>query len=162
MTRCPGCGLETSRDSGPTHPYIGASPGCWAVYGEVLAREFSDPALMTVHQLTVDAYAAQHPGVPGRRSAQSVWLHLATLFLVLELGHDPKVGPAVHKHLVRLAEFPWLEPPEPVGTLTVAHVHGTATVDEHRERVWEWARDVWAAWRPHHAAVRDWAGDAKP
>jgi hypothetical protein len=160
VTRCPGCGLETALDDGPTHAYIGASSGCWAVYGEVLAREYSDPELMAIHQLTVDAYAAQHPGEPGRRSAQSVWLHLATLSLVLELGHDPAAGPAVHRQLVRRREYPWLEPPQPLGTLTVAHVQAAAGGDEHVQRVREWARDVWEAWRPHHATIRSWVDNS--
>ena len=48
------------------HPYIGASAECWALYGELLAREFQSPAYFRVHQLTVDSYAEQHPGSPER------------------------------------------------------------------------------------------------
>ena len=66
---CPGCGLALpARPDAPKHPYVGASAECWAVYGEVLAREYEDPAYFRVHQLTVDAYAVQHPGAPERRS----------------------------------------------------------------------------------------------
>jgi hypothetical protein len=28
---------------------------------------------------------------------------------------------------------------------------------EHTERVEEWARSVWEAWKPHHDTVRRWA-----
>ena len=73
---CAGCGALVPVTDGPTHPYIGASPGCWAIYGEVLAREYGEYAYPPVHRLTVDAYAAQHPGVPSRRSIQSVAIHL--------------------------------------------------------------------------------------
>ena len=59
---------------GPTHPYYGCSPACWARYGEVLAREFQDPAYFGLHQLTVDAYAVQHPGSrSGARSNRSLF-----------------------------------------------------------------------------------------
>ena len=36
---CPGCGLELEVVDGPTHDYIGASPACWALYGQVLALD---------------------------------------------------------------------------------------------------------------------------
>ena len=61
-----------------------SSPSCWAAYGEVLAREYNDPAFMAAHRLTVDAYAVQHPGRPSPQSIQSVALHLISLCLVLE------------------------------------------------------------------------------
>ena len=53
---CYGCQAEVPDISGPTHDYLGATPGCWALYGAVLAREYSDPELMVTHQLTVDAW----------------------------------------------------------------------------------------------------------
>ncbi len=74
---CPGCGGSFDVSDGPTHRYLGASPGCWAVYGEVLAKEYSDAAYYRVHRLTVDAYSAQHPvqrnilaGVQPRQSSR--------------------------------------------------------------------------------------------
>jgi hypothetical protein len=33
---------------------------------------------------------------------------------------------------------------------------------EHAVCVEAWARDVWAAWEPHHATVRDWVDRAAP
>jgi hypothetical protein len=50
----------------------------------------------------------------------------------------------------------WLEPPSPIGTLTVRgplRAHGR---EEHAARVEAWAHDVWAAWAPHHETVRNW------
>jgi hypothetical protein len=85
---CPGCGALVPDTDGPTHPYIGASPGCWAIYGEVLAREYREYAYPPVHRLTVDA--AQHPGVPSRGSIRSVALHLISLYLILERGYEPE------------------------------------------------------------------------
>jgi hypothetical protein len=156
---CPGCGLVLPERGGPVHSYLGSSPACWALYGEVLAREYSDPACFRVHQLTVDAYAVQHPGVPERRSIQSVALHLVTLCLVLERGADPAAGPQLHKHLTKRGGFRWLEPPEPNGQITVADVHRAATATEHRCSVQAWAREVWGAWAAHHTTVRHWIAD---
>lgn len=83
---CRGCGALVPCGDGPTHRYIGASPGCWAVFGEVLAREYSDRRYWPVYQLTVDAYAVQHPGEPSRQTIQSAAIHLISLYSVLEAG----------------------------------------------------------------------------
>lgn len=156
-TPCPGCGLVLPEHDGPIHAYIGASPACWSLFGEVLAREFSDPDYFRIHQITVDTYAVQHPGKPERRSIQSVALHLMTLYLFLERGVTATEGPTLHTRMnANKPPFHWLEPPQPNGRLTIAHVHEATTADEHEERVMAWARDIWAAWKPHHAVVREW------
>jgi Family of unknown function (DUF5946) len=153
---CPGCGLLRPSTDGPTHPYIGSSPACWALFGEILAREFNDPAYFRLHQVTVDTYAVQHPGVPERRSIQSVGLHLMTLCLMLEDGVDPREGPQLHKRMVTRPTFHWLTPPEPNGDITVETVLAAQSTSQHEELVETWARDVWNAWSPHHGTVRTW------
>jgi hypothetical protein len=110
LESCPGCG-RLYPPSDATHTHIGASPGCWTRYCELLALEYGDARLMRWHRLTADAYAAQHPGVPERRSAQSVHVHLAGLYLTLERG---LVGKIVARAMQRLADgraHAWLEPP---------------------------------------------------
>ena len=52
-----------------------------------------DPACRDVLQLVVDAYACQHPGEPGRRSAQSVAIHRARR--LAGVGTAPRHGPRV-------------------------------------------------------------------
>jgi len=156
-TVCPGCGLALSaRPEAPKHAYYGASAECWALNGELLAREFQDPARFPVHQLSVDTYAVQHPGVPERRSIQSVGLHLMTLCLILEDGADPLHGPRLHKRFLGRPAFHWLEPPQPNGHLTVAYPLRSQSWEEHRDTVHAWARDVWDAWATHHHTIRSW------
>lgn len=104
----------------------------------------------------MDAYAAQHPGVPERRSIQSVALHLITLGLILERGLDPANAPQVHKRLVLRPGFVWLEPPSMAGRLTVMDVLGAPDPAEHERRVLAWGADVWAAWASHHETVWGW------
>ena len=41
---CIGCGGLVPDTTGPTHEYMESSPGCWQAYGDVLGREYSDPA----------------------------------------------------------------------------------------------------------------------
>ena len=54
---CPGCGaiFEPLPEIKP-HEYLGASGACWSAFGELIAREFSDPAYGVVHRHTVDIY----------------------------------------------------------------------------------------------------------
>lgn len=157
-SRCPGCGAEFPDIEGPVHRYMKSSPGCWSAYGEVLAREYTDPAYFAVHRLTVDAYAVQHPGSStDRQSMQSVGLHLVRLCLVFEHGLEPEranqamLEAGRSKHL-----FTWLEPPDSVGAITVADVVGATTVAEHHELVRAWARGAWEAWWDHHGTIRSW------
>ena len=151
---CPGCGRAFPPSGGPVHDYIGASAACWSRYGELLALEYASPELMRWHRFTVDAYAAQHPGVPGRRSAQSVHVHLAALHLSIERGMD---AADVRKAIAAMAdgrEFAWLKPPDlrtETGVDAAIVAAGTAC---YGETVRLWAEQVWQAWSPHHAAVR--------
>lgn len=152
---CGDCRLQLPRGEGPRHPYLGASASCWALYGQVLAREYSDPAYMKVHRLTVDAYAAQHPGKPERRSIQSVWVHLVGLHLVVERKSS---GDFARQVIGALAggpfELNWLVPPDCLGPVTVADVARAADAKAHTEAVLDWANSVWASWRDHHDLVR--------
>jgi hypothetical protein len=156
---CPGCGLGLPDGGGPTHPYIGATAACWALYGELLSREFGDPAYFEpVHALTVHAYAVQHPGVPERRSIQSVCLHLCALCLIFERDAPiprstelmSRIGPVVRESLR------WLDPPQPNGTLTVRDALRAGDPGQHADAIRRWGEDVWAAWAPHHPSVRGW------
>ncbi len=158
---CLGCGAIVAKSDGPTHAYIGASPGCWAVYGQVLAREYGEFAYPACHRLTVDAYAAQHPGRPSRRSIRSVAMHLVSLFLVLEEGLASDQATARIRHMLRRpVPFVWLAPPSFNGSLTIVDVAAAGELAEHEHLVGRWAASVWDAWHPHHETVRHWAAEA--
>ena len=83
--RCFACGGGFAPADGGAHPYMRSSPGCWAAYGALLAREHQDQALFgAAHRLTVDADALQRPGDTADLGArQSVWVHYAALHLAL-------------------------------------------------------------------------------
>lgn len=166
QTQCPGCQIALENVEGPVHSYMTSSPACWALYGEVLSREYSDPAYMKYHQLTVDAYAIQHPGSPNRQSIQSVAVHLVSLFSVFHGGLAPREATALIKRCCDSSDFgraiTWLEPPSQPGTLNVGSVHSascatTSSADGHAAAVTAWARDAWNAWSPHHDTVERWS-----
>jgi hypothetical protein len=142
---------------GMIHPYMESSPACWATYTEVLAREYSNPALFaSVHRRTVDAYAVQHPGRPSSQSIQSVSVHLMSLCLTLERDAPPKFATEAISAGTRNRNLVWLTPPASLGSLTVVDVAGTSSAAEHETAVRAWSQSAWEAWRPHHAAVRSW------
>lgn len=155
---CPGCGVVLAPHDGPMHRYLDSSPACWALYGEVLAREYADPAFFALHRLTVDPYAVQHPGRPSPQTVQSAALHLISLHVVLERGVSFDEAARLLPRAARdKSTYVWLEPPRTRGELTVAHVHAAQGVVDHLRRVRQWAECVWYAWADHHAQVRAWA-----
>ena len=146
LVSCPGCGGRYPAEDGPQHPYMIGSAGCWARYGAVLGREYEEPALFAdVHRLTVDAYAAQHPGDPtDRRAVQSAWIHFAALDAMFRHGRSHDEARAL---LGRLAGHVF--PPLPAAPLpwpiTAADV-AAAALEQHRGLVEEWARVTHAGW----------------
>ncbi len=157
IDRCFSCGGEFQVIEGPVHPYMKSTPGCWAAFGEVLAREYSNLDFFNVHRLTVDSYAAQHPGSTDRQSIQSVGVHLIRLCLFLERGLTAeKANSAMLEAGKKKHTFTWLEPPANQGAITVADVLQASSVAEHTATVRSWARCVWKAWSPHHETIRAW------
>jgi hypothetical protein len=158
LQRCPGCGALLPETDGPTHPYLGASAACWAVYSEVLAKEYGEYRYPSCHQLTVDTYSIQHPGTPSRRSIQSVAVHLISLHLVLERGHSSEEATeGIRRALGHGKDFVWLEPPSPFGDLTILDVRKAPDYAQHEATVKRWAESVWLAWSPHRETIRGWA-----
>ena len=161
MSTCPGCGLVAPGTGAPPPAQHGASAACVERDGELLARSYADPTLRGVHQLLVDAYAAQHPAGTTRREVQTLALSLMTLCLVVEDGVDPARGPALHREMVaHRPAFARLAPPPLRGLMTVADVLAARDAAEHERLVRERGRQVWQAWAPHQAAVWAWNADA--
>ena len=156
LETCPDCKCELIAGSSSTHPYLGASASCWALYNVILAREYSSPALMkSVHRLTVDTYAAQHPGRPERRTTQSVWVHLVGLHLVLERGLGNDFATQTIGALTRRAgTLVWLEPPDSLGSITVQNVVDAHETMEHEQAIRRWSQSVWEAWKAHHKSIQ--------
>ena len=152
IVRCIGCGAKVNDIDGPTHPYMIATAACWELYGQVLAKEYENQNYFKVHRLTVDAYAVQHPGIPERKSIQSVNIHLIALCLAFE--HDmefskitAKMGEVIKKFE---KQFAWLTPPKTNYPITVKDILTAATADEHVIKVRSWAQSVWQIWQNDH------------
>lgn len=158
--QCPDCGSVVPQVSeGPTHPYFGASPGCWALYTAMLGREFGNWNAET-HRLSVDTYAVQHPGTSTRRAAtNSVGIHLIALCLLFEknlpVGQIIRTMGELSKG--RVFQVHWLAPPEDLYPVTVVDLLGATSPEEYGACVRRWAETTWEAWSVHHDQVRQWA-----
>jgi hypothetical protein len=150
-TACVGCGALVPDIDGPTHRYIGASPGCWAIYTELAGGGLPASPLSA---LAVDAYAVQHPGVPGPQSTPSVWIHLIALQLSLDGGW--RMDQLMRIRAAAADSFdgwPWLEPPGSMGDVTVVDVAAPDSAAR-SDTVDRWVRAAWEAWRSSHAVIR--------
>jgi hypothetical protein len=155
LVACPDCRALVPDVDGSTHAYLGGSAGCWAVWGELQARGYVDLAAAAVMPLAVDAYAAQHPGLEGRRQAQSVWVHLVSLCAILEQGLSPADGIRLKHEMLRdHPVFSWLQPPADPGSITVLDATA-ADAEELGAVVRRWATSVWEAWAEQHGAIRE-------
>ncbi len=159
LIACVGCGALVENTSGPTHAYVGASAGCWAVFGEVLAVRYGGgprtAAGTAAESMFTDTYMVQHPGVPERRSSQSVWVHLVALCLALEHGMaaDARID-AMRRMLAPGTVFPWLEPPSSVGPMTILDIRDAGSPAGRATAITRWAETTWAAWAPHRGVIR--------
>lgn len=131
-----------------------SSAGCWKLFTGLLQELSADAAAADALQDAVDAYAVQHPGSPGRREAQSVHLHLASLHLGLERGFDAAARRKAMQALLRNRPvFPWLAVPAFGGSMTVADVTACRTAAARRDAIRAWAASAWDAWKPHRATI---------
>lgn len=154
---CYGCGALVENKPGVPHKYIGAPRGCWDVYGEILAKEYSEYGYpQPTHRLTVDTYAVQHPGKPSPQSINSVNIHLISLCLVLAKGYTGEKATKAIQFLAKTRqEFQWLIPPEKSAEITVVDVVKAKSLEEHNDLVKRWASSVWNSWEEHHPTIEN-------
>jgi hypothetical protein len=143
-----------------------ASPGCWTMFTEIMAREFSDLRCWRGHQFTVDAYACQHVGKKeDKRALNSVNIHLAALHGIFEKGLSLSEAPKLRSRFSQYYKgkdlLKWLEPPESIGELTVFELWDNETPDLHYEIAERWARSVWLSWSHQHERIAELVGQIK-
>lgn len=153
---CPQCGASVPDVAGPVHKYVPSAPGCWQLFGQIQADEALRFGYPRVHRLVVDAYMAQHPGDGhDRRDRQSVFVHLAGLYAVLEQQMDPAQATNVLRRVLRHHdEFTVLARDEGPGELNVTHLVGARDLADYENRAVAWGRGVWQAWAQHHELIR--------
>lgn len=154
---CPGCRVVLPVRREEPEARRMASAACWGRHNDVVGFELSHASLVApFHQLTVDAYGAQHPDPPTPRIR--VFYSLVGLHLALDRGLTGVQVREFHQRMGKPAAWwPELAPPGERGRLTVDDVAragvDAGSVDGHAEAVTRWATEVWAAWRGCHAEI---------
>jgi hypothetical protein len=106
-----------------------------------------------IHQVAVDAYAAQHAG-PASKPI-TVAFALIGLCLLLECGYTGKAVQRAHMRLAnRSKRWPSFDPPAYRGSVKVADVLRVVPGSERDTAIMQWASSVWVAWEQAHPAIR--------
>ncbi len=155
---CPGCGvrLPIDADAQPDARY-NASAECLRLYGELNAYTLSrgdwDGNGVFIHQLAVDAYAAQHVGEHSRPIGPA--FALIGLHLTCERGYTGRQVQHMHMLLARRSkDWPRFTPPANRGTVTIADVLRAPEGEPRDAMLRQWGCAIWEAWAPEHERVR--------
>ncbi len=112
----------------------------------------SDPSF--IHQLGVDAWAAQHATAESK--SISVAFALIGLCLHLEKGFTGKQVQDAHVTLARNQKmWPRFELPSERGDITVFHVLAESPGPERDAMIEAWCASVWESYRESHKIVRE-------
>jgi hypothetical protein len=172
---CPGCGALFPPSDGPTHRYIGASAGCWALFSWSIAVGDPDasgmlaeskipeaavavpvvPSALSLDALLGDAYGVQHHGGESPQAVQSVAGHLLDMHGIIG-GRTTKPGWALGRAVRTKNVFHKLVPPAPGSALTIRHLFpgGGVRVPVTRS---EYVQSVYDAWMAlHRPTVEQW------
>jgi hypothetical protein len=111
----------------------------------------------------VDAYLAQHHGVPSPQAIQSVAVHLLVLYGVMHEGMPPENALWIRQRTTRPAQkrrthrFHWLTPPDFEGCPTLVEVVGEPTPEDRTIKGEVYVTAIWARWaRLHLSTLKRW------
>ena len=175
LTPCHGCGAIFPPFKGPTHRYVGASAGCWALFNWSVTMEGPDdfgliarsripenlvpvPAHsdeLPLDSLLGDAYGVQHHGDDSAQAIQSVAVHLLNLHGIIS-GKTTHPRWPIGRAIRTRGVFRKLDPPALGSALTIRHLFpggGVVTPVTHSQYV----VSVYEAWMElHHSTVEQW------
>jgi hypothetical protein len=156
-TTCSGCGAVLPTSGLPPDPGRNNSPECWHLYGEVVGFELNHTAeLGRFHQLTVDAYGAQH--APREGSGIRLAYSLVGLHLAIDLGRNGLEVREAHQRMGKpQPSWPRFSGPMAPAGVTVEDVakagFRTESVAGHARALTRWSEAVWSGWTAEHPAV---------
>jgi hypothetical protein len=175
LSPCPGCGALFPSYDGPTHRYVGASAGCWALFGWALVSGGTDAIGLAaqsriperlvpipapsdappIDMLFGDAYGVQHHGDNSPQAIQSVAVHLLNLHGIIS-GKTTRPRWAIDRALRTRGVFRKLAPPALGSALTFRHLFPGGGVVTPVTRS-EYVLSVYETWMAlHRSTVEQW------
>jgi hypothetical protein len=175
LSPCPGCGALFPPFEGPTHRYVGASAGCWALFNWTATTGDPDvtglvaqsripekPVRAPAHRaeplldgLFGDAYGVQHHGEDSSQAIQSVAVHLLNLYGIIS-GRTTRLRWPIDRAIRTRGVFHKLDPPEPGSALTIRHLFPGGGVVTTVTRG-QYVVSVYEAWMAlHGSTVEQW------
>jgi hypothetical protein len=175
LSPCPGCGAFFPDFEGPTHRYIGASAGCWALLNSLVITGGPEatgmiaqsripenlvrvPALRDTPPLEAlfgDAYGVQHHGEDSPQAIQSVAVHLLNMHGIIS-GKTTHPGWPIGRALRTRGVFHKLKPPSLGSALTIRHLFPGGGVVTPVTRS-QYVASVYEAWMAlHRSTVEQW------
>jgi len=153
---CPGCGVVQAAGDWIASGRGNASAGCEVLLSEITGYESQHPELARCHQLTVDAYGAQHAG--GGTKQIRVAYSLVGLYLALDRGISGIGVRTAHSLMGKpRPDWPVFDPAPVLAGLTVLDVAEAGaradSVSGHAAAVRRWAEMVWGSFAGRHADV---------
>lgn len=148
---CPGCGVHVYTDNNNLDKNFNASVACRELMYQLSYYTLSLQDNYFIHQLIVDAYAAQHSG-KGVKPITTTFA-LVGLFLVNERNYTGKQVQLAHMAITKKSKtWPHFPAPKEKEWLTVQDV--TQSPDaEKQEMIKKWSRSVWNVWKPQHEEI---------
>jgi len=142
------------RHDGPSDPYGCATPSCWAMFTEILARDYSQYQHLPEHRLVVDAYMVQHPNFATAAGRRSVVIHLTGIYAAV-VCHMPfvRIGHMLGEIFPNKEDAPVLAQPLSNGQFNVGDIYVAAGLKDHSKLAWEWGISIWQAWRIHEETL---------
>jgi len=173
---CPGCGALFPNFEGPTHRYVGASAGCWAMFSWTVATGGPDATGMVAQSrisegpmrvpplsdappllecVFGDAYGVQHHGEESPQAIQSVALHLLNLYGIIS-GKTTQPRWPIGRAIRTRGVFHKLTPPALGSALTIRHLFPGGGVVTPVTRS-QYVVSVYEAWMAlHRSTVEQW------
>lgn len=149
---CPGCGVRLPVTVALPDVRSNASPECQQLFSEVSAYTLTLGDAEFIHQLAVDAYAAQHASEQSRPITTA--FALIGLYLACERNYSGRQVQHMHQLLAnRTKTWPSFVPPLHRGVMTVFDVVQSSPGTDRDAMLRRWGKSVWDAWGTDHAAV---------
>jgi hypothetical protein len=141
---CPGCGVKLVTDKLDLAPGFNSSLACLELYYNLTVFTLSLQDREFIHQIAVDAYAAQHFGP--KMKPVTITFALIGLYLVFERGYTGREAQLAHIKLGKTRrEWPRFDVPLQKALLTVQDVLNSGE-ENYREFIIKWGKSVWEIW----------------